>query len=99
MLFRSMPGMDAPGQDVTADQIIAGHRLIILRAHALGLRVIGGTLTPYGGATSPIRYPAGGERKRDAVNEWIRMSDAYVGAIDFDRAIRDPAHPASLAGL
>ena len=48
-------GMDELGLDVTADQIIAGHRQIILRAHALGLRVIGGTLTPYGGARSPIR--------------------------------------------
>ena len=31
----------------TADEIIAGHRQIIDRAHAMGLKVYGGTLTPF----------------------------------------------------
>jgi lysophospholipase L1-like esterase len=27
------------------------------------------------------------------VNNWIRSSDEFDGVIDFERAVRDPAHP------
>jgi len=33
------------------------------------------------------------ERKRTALNEWIRTGNAYDGVIDFDKATRDPADP------
>ena len=33
------------------------------------------------------------EATRQAVNRWIRTSDAYDAVIDFDRVLRDPAHP------
>ena len=33
------------------------------------------------------------------VNAWIRASGAYDGVIDFDRALRDPAHPTRLLPL
>jgi lysophospholipase L1-like esterase len=38
-------------------------------------------------------YTEVGERKRQAVNEWIRTSKAYDGVIDFDKATRDPNDP------
>src|SRR6185369_11992783 len=42
-----IPGLiGAPAEEVTAEQIIQGHRQIINRAHAMGLRVYGGTLNP-----------------------------------------------------
>ena len=80
----------------TADDIIAGHRQIIHRAHALGLKVYGGTLTPFEAFLPGIYYTPGGEVKRQAVNQWIRTSKAYDAVIDFDKAIRDPGNPAKI---
>jgi lysophospholipase L1-like esterase len=77
-------------QDVSAAEIIAGHEQLIARAHELGLRVYGATLTPFEGAGY---YTPAGEAKREAVNRWIRTSGAYDGMIDFDAVTRDPAHP------
>lgn len=85
-----------PGEAVTADQIIAGHQQIIRRAHALGLRVLGGTLTPFEGTAFSGYYTAAGEATRSAVNQWIRSSGAYDSVIDFDAAVRDPSHPTQL---
>jgi lysophospholipase L1-like esterase len=85
-----------PTQQVTADEIIEGHRQIIERAHARGLSIIGGTLTPFEGTVFPGYYTPEGEAKRQAVNHWIRTSGAYDAVIDFDKATRDPAHPARL---
>jgi lysophospholipase L1-like esterase len=81
-----------PSEAVTADQIIEGHRQLIRRAHARGLRIYGCTLTPFEGAF-PGYYTPEGEVKRETVNAWIRTSGEYDAVIDFDAAIRDPAHP------
>ena len=78
---------------VTADDIIAGYRQIIARAHAQGLTIYGATLTPFEGTVFPGYYSAAGEAKRAAVNTWIRTSGAFDAVIDFDRAVRDPSHP------
>ena len=89
-----LPGaFGMPGQDVSADQIIEGHRQLVARAHALGLRVFGCTLTPFEGTVFPGYYSPQGEVKREAVNAWIRASGTYDAVIDFDAAVRDPSHP------
>jgi len=75
----------------SAADLIAGHKQLIERAHARGLKIYGATLTPYEGAAY---YSPEGEAKRQALNEWIRTSGAYDGVIDFDKATRDPAAPA-----
>ena len=62
---------------------IASHQQLIERAHARGLAILGGTLTPYWGAGY---YTEAGEAKRQALNDWIRTSKAYDGVIDFDKA-------------
>jgi lysophospholipase L1-like esterase len=80
----------------TADEIIAGHRQIIHRAHALGLKVYGGTLTPFQAFLPGIYYTPDGEAKRQAVNLWIRTSKSYDAVIDFDKALRDPSNPAAM---
>lgn len=80
----------APHASVTAEQIVDGYKQLIRRAHAKGVRLIGGTLTPFKGAS--YYYP-GGERKRQRVNEFIRESGAFDGVVDFDVAIRDPDNP------
>lgn len=86
-------GCSAPNTDVSAGQIIAGYEHIIAAAHAAGLKIFGGTLTPFQGA---FYYSATGEAKREAVNQWIRTSRAFDGVIDFDAAVRDPASPLQL---
>jgi lysophospholipase L1-like esterase len=80
----------------TAEDIIAGHQQVISRAKASGLAVIGGTLTPSGGASLPGYNDALAESKRQAVNAWIRSSGAYDVVIDFDAALADPQNPAAM---
>jgi lysophospholipase L1-like esterase len=83
-------------QAVIADEIIAGHRQMITRAHQQGLKIVGCTLTPFEGAAY---FTPEGETKRQAVNQFIRSGGAYDGVIDFDAVVRDPQHPARfLAG-
>lgn len=67
--------------------LIAVYRQFIDRAHDHGIRVVGATLTPYGGAGY---YTDEGERDRQAVNFWIRTSGEFDAVIDFDAAVRDP---------
>ncbi|MEU8229151.1 SGNH/GDSL hydrolase family protein [Actinoplanes sp. NPDC048967] len=82
-----------PSEAVTVDELIAGYRQLIARAHERGLRIIGATLTPFQDTTITGYYSAENEAKRAAVNRWIRTSGEYDGVIDFDRAVRDPAQP------
>jgi lysophospholipase L1-like esterase len=74
----------------SAEDLIAGHKQLIERARARGLKIYGATLTPYEGAPY---YTPEGEAKRQALNNWIRTSKAYDGVIDFDMITRDPAAP------
>jgi lysophospholipase L1-like esterase len=82
-----------------AAEVIAGLRQLIERAHAHGVKVIGGTLLPFEGTNLtlfPTYYSTDKDARRQAVNEWIRAGKAYDGIIDFDLALRDPAHPSQL---
>jgi lysophospholipase L1-like esterase len=75
---------------VTADDLIAGYHLMIVRAHEHHMKVYGATLTPY----VPTGYSApAGEKVREALNDWIRTTKELDGVIDFDKATRDPANP------
>ena len=79
-----------PYDHITTDELIAADRLLIARAHANGMRIIGATLTPY----RPAAYSSpAGETVRAALNQWIRTSGEFDGVIDFDKAAGDPAHP------
>jgi lysophospholipase L1-like esterase len=75
---------------LSARALIAADRAMIRRAHARGLKVYLGTLTPYEGAGY---YSAAGEEVRERLNAWIRRGRGFDGVIDFDAALRDPAHP------
>jgi lysophospholipase L1-like esterase len=83
--------MPFASQAVSADEMIVGLKQIIGRAHAHGIKVFGATLTPFKGTNS---YDESGEAIRQAVNKWIRSTDAFDAIIDFDKAICDPQHPA-----
>jgi lysophospholipase L1-like esterase len=75
----------------SADDLIAGYRQVIAAAHVAGVRVIGCTLTPFGGSTP---YTDRGEAIRQAVNTWILKGGEFDAVIDFDAATRDRAAPA-----
>jgi len=72
--------------------ILAAYQQMILRAHAHGLEIIGGTITPYTG--SDYYHPtARDEQDRNNVNAWIRTPGHFDAVIDFDKVVRDPSHP------
>jgi lysophospholipase L1-like esterase len=75
---------------ITADDLIAGYRQVIEAAHARGVKVIGCTITPYGGSTA---YRDAGEAMREAVNRWVRTRGAFDAVVDFDAATRDANDP------
>ncbi|HEX4030620.1 MAG TPA: SGNH/GDSL hydrolase family protein [Terracidiphilus sp.] len=78
---------------VTVAQLIQAYAQIIERAHAHGIKVIGATLTPYGGAHNDS--PAGEEMVR-AVNRWIRTSGKFDAVIDFGKTLQDPENPIAM---
>jgi len=84
--FSNLPNA-AAGEAVTADDVIGALRQIVERAHVHGIKVLGGTLTPYEGAAY---YTEKGEAIRQAVNQWIRTSGAFDALVDFDAVVRDP---------
>lgn len=85
-----MSGGKYANDAVSAEDIIAALQQIAERAHSHGIRVFGGTLTPFGGA---FYQTPDGEAERQAVNHWIRTSGAFDGVIDFDKVTRDPKRP------
>ncbi|MGW0878128.1 SGNH/GDSL hydrolase family protein [Streptomyces sp. NPDC002671] len=81
-----------PATDVTA--FAGAYRTLVARAHARGIRVVGVTLTPYGGFSA---YTAAGESVRQQVNDFIRTGGAFDAVVDADAAVRDPAVPQRIA--
>jgi lysophospholipase L1-like esterase len=79
-----------PYDDITAQQLEMGLKQIADAAHEHGIKAVGATLTPYGGAGYSSDK---GEQVREAVNDWIRNSGTFDGVVDFDKATHDPANP------
>jgi lysophospholipase L1-like esterase len=77
---------------VRAPEEIAALQQLIARAHAAGLRIYGGTVTPFEGSSD---YTPDGEADRQAINGFVR-SGAFDGVVDFDAALRDPARSTRL---
>jgi lysophospholipase L1-like esterase len=81
---------------VTAAQIEAGYQVLISLAHARGVKIYAGTLTPFMGshATYGGNYgTAKGERLREEVNNWILTSHAFNGVVNFSKVTADPYNP------
>lgn len=73
-------------------EVIATYQQIIIRAHAHGIRVFGGTITPYVG--SDYYQPgSANEADRKAVNDWIRAPGHFDAVIDFDAVVRNAQQP------
>jgi lysophospholipase L1-like esterase len=87
---RNTSDTPAERQSLLADLKLA-HRQLAERAHAHGVCLIGGTITPYAG--SEYYHPnADNEADRQALNDWMRNSGVFDAVADFDAALRDPEH-------
>lgn len=82
--IKGTPVADDPAAFATA------YRTLVARAHARGIRVVGVTLTPYGGYSA---HTAAGEAVRQRVNAFIRTGGAFDAVADADAAVRDPSAP------
>ncbi|MFC9913489.1 SGNH/GDSL hydrolase family protein [Streptomyces sp. NPDC127197] len=75
---------------VTAEDLIAGYREIVDRAHAAGKCVVGATVGPFKGWSE---WDPAAEAVRQEVNAFIRNSGEFDAVTDFDRILRNPYDP------
>jgi len=99
ILFPAFP-FTPPGETGTADQVIAGYRELIARAHKKGIRIIGTTnpafeKSSFEGFVESFFTPER-EATRQKVNTWILTSGEFDAAVDLDKVLRDPARPTQL---
>ncbi|GAB7189607.1 SGNH/GDSL hydrolase family protein [Kineococcus sp. NUM-3379] len=88
-------GINDVAYSVPAQTVIDGMTQIVRQAHAVGVDVVLGTITPYGcdnGCLTPEQ-----ERNRQAVNAWVRTQQVADGFVDFEKAVRDPQNPGRIA--
>lgn len=87
------PGARPNPNPPSFEQMQAAYRQLIARAHARGVKIYGGTITPYEGASY---WSPAGEAVRERINTWIRTSKEWDGFIDFAAALADPAKPTAM---
>ncbi|MFI8527221.1 GDSL-type esterase/lipase family protein [Promicromonospora sukumoe] len=92
--------LQQPPSQTDPDVILAGYRQLVLRARDRGLRVVGTTITPFGGWQ---RWTPALEEERGYVNATLlagagRRGDAgaFDAVADVAAAVADPADPARL---
>ncbi|MGH9584525.1 MAG: GDSL-type esterase/lipase family protein, partial [Bryobacteraceae bacterium] len=73
-------------------RILSAYSQMIERAHEHGIWAIGATIMPYAGSNYYHPGPSS-EADRQAINNWIRAAGHFDAVIDFDKIMRDPAHP------
>ncbi len=84
---------NVPTWTITADDLIAGYKQIVARAHEHGIKVYVSQILPFKGA----KYASDDKDKvRLAVNEWIRTPGNVDGVVDMHGAVADPADPLQL---
>ncbi|MEV5411950.1 SGNH/GDSL hydrolase family protein [Thermopolyspora sp. NPDC052614] len=77
----------------TAEALIEGFTTLARRAHEAGLKILVGTIGPFGGAVyEGLSTPEGLAARRE-VNEWMRGSDLFDAVFDVARAVEDPENP------
>ncbi len=86
------------GHNQLVAAILRAYQQMIEGAHAHGILIFGGTITPYG--KSAYYHPGPLEEDdRQKINAWIRTPGHFDGVIDFDKVLRDAEHPDQLAGM
>ncbi len=76
-----------------AQELVKVYGEMIDKAHAQGIKVYMGTITPFGKSFYESRFH---EAARLEVNDWIRANKKADGIIDFDALVRDPQNPSQL---
>ena len=90
-------GRKLPQEEVSLEQMVAGLRQLIARAHERNVKIIGATLLPFGPIPErPGYYSETSAAKREALNQWIRTSREFDAVIDFEAALRDPQDPKNM---
>jgi lysophospholipase L1-like esterase len=87
----AFPGLDQP--QITVEEMIAGYKQIVARAHAKGIKVIGSPIGPYKGASY---WTEEGEAARKRIEEWMLTSGTFDAITRIDLAFADPADPAKM---
>jgi lysophospholipase L1-like esterase len=92
-----LPWLINPLQITSSTQIIQGYQQLISQAHAAGLVIYGGTITPLAGS---IYDNLTDDQERQEVNTWVRSTAGQSGGfdkvVDFDSVLRDPSDPSRL---
>lgn len=89
ILLEGVNDLKGKPPETDAGAFVQAYRWIVARAHAFGIRVIGATLTPFGG------YPDWTQAREDLrreINASIR-GGLFDAVADFDAVVRDPARP------
>ncbi len=86
-------GLQLDQPDIDAQQMIAGFRQIIARAHDEGIAVIGSPIGPYKGA---MYWTEEGEAARQTINDWIVNSGEFDAVVRLDTAFADPDDPQTM---
>jgi lysophospholipase L1-like esterase len=92
-----LEGLNDISAGATSTQLIDGYENLIAQAHAAGVSIQLGTLTPTGGSTFPGFVNPNANVVRNQVNQWIRTQQLSDGVIDFDAAVRDPSNPSQIS--
>jgi lysophospholipase L1-like esterase len=79
---------------LTPEALVGAYRQMVKRAHARGVRILFGTITPYKGAGS---WKPEADLLRQTVNRWIMTNKEADGFIDFDHAVADPGDALRMA--
>lgn len=97
LLTEGINDLGLPPQTTTPGDLIAGYEKAIAMAHAQGVKIWLGTLSPASNAVfDGVLTAPRSESYRLQVNEWIRTQHLADGIVDFDAALRDPSDPAVL---
>jgi lysophospholipase L1-like esterase len=98
-------GMLTADHEVSAEEhqslvrrVIGAYEQIVARAHARAVWVMGATITPDMDYTGYHPTPLN-ESDRQTINAWIRTPGHFDALVDFDKVVRDPAHPDHLLPL
>lgn len=78
---------------ISATQIESGYLQLIKMAHARGVKIYAGTLTPFLSSTGLYGGNFGtssGEALRQSVNRWLLTSHAFDGVVNFAKVTADP---------
>jgi lysophospholipase L1-like esterase len=97
IIFEAINDIGYTNSPATADRLIEEYKKFADQAHAQGIKVIGATITPFGGTDYAKAFWDIREGVRQKLNEWIRTTDYFDGFIDFDAAIRDENDPGIMA--